>query len=157
MKQCLLLLLMLSCAAAFSQTKKQTGADPWAGAWKLDTAKSKFQGPAPKEETVTVDSISKDSIKYTIKGTDGEGKPYTVTYDGKVGTASPEMVDGKEAGQLTYQMPSSHELTSEARGSDGSTGTAKITLSKDNKTVTVHEHRKDTNGEHDQTMVYVRQ
>jgi hypothetical protein len=157
MKLFLVLILLLSCTAAYSQTKKQTGADPWAGNWKLDTAKSKIQSPAPKEETVTVDTINKDSIKYTIKGTDAEGKAYTVSYDGKVGTASPELVDGKEAGQMTYQMPSSHELTVETRGADGSSGTAKITLSKDNKTVTVQEHRKDAKGEQDQTMVYVRQ
>ena len=157
MKQFLVLILLLSCTAAYSQTKKQAGADPWAGNWKLDTAKSKIQGPAPKEETVTVDAVSKDSIKYTIKGTDAEGKAYTVSYDGKVGTAAPEMVDGKETGQMTYQMPSSHELTAESRGADGSSGTAKVTLSKDNKTVTVQEHRKDAKGERDQTMVYVRQ
>ena len=157
MKQRLLLLLLLSCTVAFSQAKK-AGADPWAGTWKLDTAKSKIHGPAPKEETVTVDSVSKDSIKYTIKGTDADGKTYTVSFDGKVGTAAPEMLDGKESGQMTYQMPSSHELTADSRGNDGSSGTAKVTLSKDNKTVTVQEHRKDAKGEaHDQTVVYVRQ
>jgi hypothetical protein len=158
MKQGLLLLLLLSCTVAFSQAKKQAGADPWAGNWKLDTAKSKMHDTAPKEETVTVDAISKDSIKYTIKGTGPDGSSYTVSYDGKVGAPSAEMVDGKEAAQLTYQMPSSHELTSESKGNDGSSSTAKITLSKDNKTVTVHEQGKNAKGEqHDQTMVYARQ
>ena len=158
MKQGLLLLLLLSCTVAFSQAKKHAGADPWAGSWKLDTAKSKMHGPAPKEETVTVDAISKDSIKYTIKGTDPEGNAYTVSYDGKAGAASPELVDGKEYAQMTYQMPSSHQLTSESRGIDGSSSTAKITLSKDNRTVTVQEHRKEAKGEeYDQTAVYVRQ
>jgi hypothetical protein len=153
----LLLLLLLSCTVAFSQAK-QAGADPWAGNWKLDTAKSKINGPAPKEETVAVDAISKGSIKYTIKGTDAQGNAYTVSYEGKVGAASPELVDGKETAQLTYQMPSSHELTSQSRGNDGSSSTAKITLAKDNKSVTVQEHGKNAKGEqHDQTMVYVRQ
>ena len=27
-----------------------------------------------------------------------------MSYDGKVGTASPELVDGKETGQMTYQF-----------------------------------------------------
>ena len=157
MKHCLALILLLSCTVAYSQAKKESGADPWAGNWKLDAAKSKLQGPAPKEENVTVDSVNKDSIKYTIKGTDAEGKSYTVSYDGKAGTPSPEMVDGKETGKVTYQMPSSHELTSQSSGNDGSSGTAKISLSKDNKTVTVQEHRKDAKGEHDQTAIYVRQ
>jgi hypothetical protein len=160
MKHGLLLLLLLSCTVAFSQAKKQAGADPWAGNWKLDTAKSKIHGPAPKEETIVVDAVSKDSIKYTIKGTEADGKAYTISYEGKAGAASPQMVDGKETAQLTYQMPSSHELTLESHGSNGSstTATAKITLSKDNKTVTVQEHSKDAKGEqHDQTMVYTRQ
>src|SRR5262245_59066701 len=157
MKQLLLLLLLLSCTAAISQAKKQAGGDPWAGNWKLDTAKSKLHPPAPKEESATVDSVSKDSIKYTIKGTNAEGKPYTVTYDGKPGTASPVLVDGKEAGQVTYQMPSSHELTGESKGSDGSSETFKIALSKDSKTTTVQVHHKDAKGEYDETAVYVRQ
>ncbi len=157
MKQCLLLLLLLSCTAAFTQPGKPTGADPWAGTWKLDTAKSKLHAPAPKEETVTVDSANKNSVKYTIKGTDPEGKPYTVTYDGKVGTPAAELVDGKEAGKLTYQMPSSHEFKSESHSTDGAMGTATITLSRDGKTITVKEHRKDARGEFDQTAVYVRE
>lgn len=158
MKQCMILLLLLSCTLAFSQEKKQTGADPWAGTYKLDAAKSKFQGPAPKEETVTVDAASKNSVKYTIKGTDAQGKSYTVTYDGKPGTASPVMMDGKEEAQMTYQMPSSHEFTSTSRAGDGGSGTATISLSKDNKTITVREHSKDAKGAaHQQTMIYVRE
>lgn len=154
MKHILVLLLLLSGTFAFSQA-----ADPWAGNFKLDTAKSKFTGtPAPKEETVAVDSASKDSVKYTIKGTDHDGKPYTVSYDGKVGTASPETVDGKEIAQITYQMPSAHEFTAQSKGSDGSSGTSTITLSKDGKTITVREHSKDAKGAaHQQTMVYDRQ
>jgi hypothetical protein len=157
MKYFLILFLLLGITAAPSQTKRQT-ADPWIGTFKLDTAKSKISGPAPKEETVTVDAASKDSIKYTIKGTDAQDKSYTVSYDGKTGTASPQTMDGKEVAQITYQMPSSHEFTSEVKGSDGGSGTAKITLSRDGKTITVREHSKDAKGaSHEQTMVYVRE
>jgi len=154
MKSLLVLLLLLSGTFAFSQK-----ADPWAGNFKLDTAKSKFSGsPAPKEETVAVDSANKDSVKYTITGTDHDGKTYTISYDGKVGTASPATMDGKEIEQITYQMPSSHEFTGQAKGSDGSSGTSTVTLSKDGKTITVREHSKDAKGAvHQQTMVYDRQ
>jgi hypothetical protein len=157
MKHFLVLFLLLSVTAAFSQTKSQR-ADPWAGTFKLDKAKSKISGPAPKEETVTVDAASKDSVKYTIKGTDAQDKSYTVSYDGKVGTPSSQTMDGKEVAQITYQMPSSHEFTSELKGSDGSSGTARISLSRDGKTITVREHSKDAKGAaHEQTTVYVRQ
>jgi hypothetical protein len=157
-KRFLVLLLLLNAAFAFSQTKKQSGTDPWAGTYKLDTARSKFSGPAPKEETVTVDAASKDSVKYTITGTDSDNKPYTISYDGKVGTPSSQTADGKEVAQITYQMPSSHQFTSESKGSDGGSGSATITLSRDNKTITVREHSKDAKGAaHEQTTVYTRQ
>ena len=152
-----ILFLLLSCILALSQAKKSTSADPWAGTYKLDTAKSKFHNPAPKEETATVDAVTKNSVKYTLKGTDAEGKPYTVTYDGKPGTPAPVMVDGKEMATLTYHMPSTHQLTSEEKGSDGSTSTGKINLSQNNKTVTVQIHHKDAKNEYDETVIYTRQ
>jgi hypothetical protein len=158
MKQCVVLLLLLACAVAYGQTKKQTGGDPWKGTYRLDTSKSNFSGPAPKEELVTVDSATKDAVKYTIKGKDAQGNSYTLNYDGKVGKASPQMLEGKEVAQVTYQMPSSHEFTSEARGGDGTASNGKVSLSKDNKTITVQEHIKDAQGgTHEQTAVYVRQ
>lgn len=157
MRKRMILFLLLSCSFALSQAKKSTAADPWAGTYKVDTAKSKFHNPAPKEETATVDAVTKTSIKYTLKGTDADGKPYTVTYDGKPGTPAPVMMDGKEMAKLTYHMPSTHQLTSEEKGSDGSTSTAKINLSSDNKTVTVQVHHKDAKNEYNETIVYEKQ
>ncbi|HMC31890.1 MAG TPA: hypothetical protein VKL99_13725 [Candidatus Angelobacter sp.] len=158
MKRFLVLFLLLSCTIAFSQKKKQTGADPWPGAYKLDVAQSKIGGQAPTQEIVTVYSANKDSVKYLIQGKDAQGNSYTMNYEGKVGKASPQMAEGKEIAQITYQMPSSHQFTSQGRGSDGSSSTGTITLSEDAKTITVQEHSKDAKGaEHDQTMVYRRQ
>jgi hypothetical protein len=151
-------LLLLNCAVAFSQKKKQTSTDPWIGTYKLDVGQSKISGQAPTEETVAVSSATKDSVKYTISGKDPQGNSYTMNYEGKVGTAAPQMAEGKEIAQITYQMPSSHQFTSQGRGSDGSTSTGTVTLAQDKKTITVHEHSKDAKGaERDQTMVYVRQ
>jgi hypothetical protein len=133
------------------------GSIPWAGTYKLDVAQSKIGNQAPREETVTVYSATKDSIKYTIQGKDAQGNSYTMNFEGKVGTAAPQMAEGKEIAQITYQMPTSHQFTSEGRGSDGSSSTGSITLAEDKKTITVQEHSKDTKGaEHDQTMVYRR-
>jgi hypothetical protein len=157
-KRFMVVFLLLSCTVAFSQKKKQAGNDPWAGTYKLDTAQSKIGGPAPQQETVTVTSATKNSVKYTISGKDPQGNSYTMNFDGKVGTASPQMEEGKEIAQITYQMPSSHQFTSQGHGTDGSSSTGTVTLSQDNKTITVREHSKDPKGaEHDQTMVYVRQ
>jgi hypothetical protein len=157
MKRFLVLVLLLSCTVAFSQKKNQA-ANHWIGTYKLDPAQSKISGQPPTQETVVVTSASKDSVKYTIQGKDAQGNSYTMNYEGKVGTAAPQMAEGKEIAQITYQMPSASQFTSQGRGSDGSTSTGTITLAKDKKKITVQEHSKDAKGaEHDQTMVYVRQ
>jgi len=162
-KRFLVLFLLLTCTIAFSQKKKQAGAganpNPWIGNFKLDLAQSKMSGQAPKEETVAVSAASKDSIKYTISGKDAQGESYTMNFEGKPGTAAPQMAEGKKIADITYQMPSSHQFTSEGHGTDGSTSTGAITLAKDNKTITVQEHSKDAKGglERIQMMVYVRQ
>jgi hypothetical protein len=62
-------------------------ADPTAGTWELNVAKSKFSpGPAPKSLTRTFEASGTD-VKYTAKGMDAEGKPtlveFTAKYDGK--------------------------------------------------------------------------
>jgi hypothetical protein len=159
-KRFLVVFLLLTCVVAFTQKNKQAGAnaaDPWIGNFKLDIAQSKIPGQPPQEETVAVSAASKDSVKYTIQGKDAQGNSYTMNYAGKVGVASPQMAEGKKIADITYQMPSSHQFTSQGHGTDGSTSTGTITLAKDNKTITVQEHSKDPKGaEQDQTMVYVR-
>ena len=152
----IILFLLLGCSLAFSQAKK-TAADPWAGTYKLDIAKSKLQPPAPKEETVTVDAATKDSVKYTITNTDAEGKSHTITYDGKPGTPSTATMDGQEGAKITYHWVSARRFTGEEHTPDGSTITTKVDLSQDHKTITVHVHSKSAKGVSDQTFVYVRQ
>ena len=87
MKRFLVLFLLLSSTAAFSQKKNQTNA--WVGTYKLDVAQSRISGPPPAEETVVVSSASKDSVKYAIQGKDAQGNSYAINFDGKVGTAAP--------------------------------------------------------------------
>jgi hypothetical protein len=161
MKRFMVLFLLLSCTVALSQKKKPAGANlanPWIGNFKLDVAQSKLAGQPPQQEIVAVSAADKNAVKYTIQGKDAQGNSYTLNYDGKPGSASPQMAEGKEIAQITYQMPSSHEFTSQGHGADGSISTGTITLAKDNKTITVREHNKDAKGaELDTTSVYVRQ
>ena len=158
MKRALILFLLLSSTIVFSQKNKHAGADPWVGAFKLDLAKSKFSGPTPREETISVAAARKDSIKYTIAGKDGNGDSYTFNYEGKADAASPEMMEGKAIAQITYHMASSHKFTADGHGADGSTSTGAITLSDDGKTITVNQHNKTAQGaEQEITAVYVRQ
>jgi hypothetical protein len=116
-KQFMVLFLLLSCTVAFSQKKKPAGAgtnpNPWIGNFKLDIAQSKIAGQRPQEETVAVSAASKTSVKYTIQGKDAQGNSYTMNYAGNLGVAAPQMAEGKKIADITYQMPSSHQFTSQ--------------------------------------------
>ena len=156
MKTRIILFFLLGCSLALSQAGK-TAADPWAGTYKLDIAKSKLQPPAPREEIVTVDAATKTSVKYSIANTDAEGKAHTITYDGKPGTPATAMMDGQEGAKITYHWVSARHFTGEEHAPDGSTTTSKVDLSKDHKTITVYAHSKSARGVSDQTFIYVRQ
>lgn len=63
-------LIAIAFASATLVAAQATQADPFAGTWKLNLAKSKFNpGPAPKSETVT---IAPDG-KTTVEGTAPDG------------------------------------------------------------------------------------
>jgi hypothetical protein len=57
-----------------------------------------------------------------------------------------QMAEGKEIAQITYQMPLSHQFTSQGHGSDGSSSTGTISLSQDNKMITVREAQQRCQG-----------
>lgn len=62
-------------------------ADPLDGTWTLNAAKSKFNaGPTIKSQTRKYE-VSGDTVKQTLDGVDGSGKPthmtFTAHYDGK--------------------------------------------------------------------------
>src|SRR5271165_1364371 len=56
------------------------------GTWKLNEAKSKIAAGAPKNTTVVYEAAG-DSVKVTVDGVNGEGKPthneWTGKFDGK--------------------------------------------------------------------------
>ena len=74
-----LLLCLAGAAVCFAE-------DAWMGTWKLNEAKSKIAAGSPKNTTV-VYAAAGDSVKITVDGTDGEGKPahneWTGKFDGK--------------------------------------------------------------------------
>jgi hypothetical protein len=159
MKKLTFLAVILVGAWAFAQkTDKAAKPDPWAGTWKLDVAKSKMHGPAPKEETVTSSGASGDIVKYSISGTAADGKPIVESYDGKAdGQPYPFIANGQEVAKISYHRDSDHQYSSHGTAADGSTTAGTVTLSKNGKTLTIQEHVKSTQGEFDQTIVYNKQ
>ena len=158
-KRLALVVLLLGCSLAIAQGKKAAAAaDPWAGTWKLDTSKSKFHSPGPKEETLTVDAANADAVKYSMKGTAADGSPYTEAYDGKPdGKEYPLTRNGQEMAKISYHRNSDHNSTGKGSVADGSTMTEDVTLSKDGKTITVKQHYSSKAGSYDDVIVFTRQ
>lgn len=138
--------------------KKPATADPWAGTWKLDVAKTKLHGPAPKEETITSSGSAVGVVKYSISGTAADGTAINESYDGKAdGKPYPFLANGQKVADISYRRDSDHQYSNHGTAADGSTTAATVTLSKDGKTLTVQEHVKSSQGEFDQTIVYNKQ
>jgi hypothetical protein len=157
-KRLALVVLLLGCSLALAQGKKAAAADPWAGTWKLDTSKSKFHNPGPKEETLTIDSATDAAVKYSMKGTAPDGSPYTEAYDGKPdGTPYPLTRNGQEVAKISYHRDSDHHSTGKATVVDGSTFDEEGVLSKDGKTITVTQHHKTKAGNYDDVIVFTKQ
>lgn len=157
-KRLVLIALLFSGSLALAQAKKAAPADPWVGQWKLETSKSKFHDPGPKEETLTVDSANNDAVKFSMKGTAADGSAYTEAYDGKPdGTPYPLTRNGQEVAKISYHRNNDHSSSGNATVADGSTFTESVTLSKDNKTITVKQHHIVKTGNYDDVIVFTKQ
>lgn len=157
-KRLALAVLLFAFTVAFAQDKKAAQADPWVGNWKLDTSKSKFHNPGPKEETLTVDAANNDAVKYSMKGTAPDGSPYTEAYEGKPdGSPYPLTRNGQEVAKISYHRNSDHNSSGKATVVDGSTFTEDVTLAKNGKTITVKQHHKTKDGEYDDVIVFAKQ
>jgi hypothetical protein len=133
------------CVVAFG-AGSVSAADNWVGKWKYNAAQSKVGTNVVRAQTLTFEATA-DGIKLTSDGTDAEGKPmhggYTSKFDGKdvpwagnpqADTAAPKKIDDN-----TYEN---------VWKKDGkATVTAKVTVSKDGKTLTVSQTGTDAKGE----------
>jgi hypothetical protein len=136
---------LLVCVALVMAGTVAFAGDNWVGTWKLNAAKSELGSNAIRAQTLTF-AAAPEGIKLTSEGTDAEGKPmkgsYTSKFDGKdvpwagnpmADTASPKKVDDntyenvwKKAGKVTV--------------------TAKVSVSKDGKVMTITQDGTDPQG-----------
>lgn len=119
--------------------------DPQTGTWKLNVEKSKYAGPAPKANTLTITADEK-TYKVHAEGVDAQGKPtltdFTAGFDGKDVAAKPlpygDTVSVKRIDANTV------EVTMKKGGKTLVTVTSVV--SKDGKTRTSTFHGKDEAG-----------
>ncbi len=149
---------LAACAVILLSGSPALAAENWIGTWKLDVAKSKFSpGPGPKSMTATF-AATPDGIKFSSDGVDAEGNAthteFVSKFDGKevpytgnpnADTASPKKIDAN-----SYENPWKK---------DGKpTTTSHAVVSKDGKTLTIHQTGKNAKGEAvNSTVVFIKQ
>jgi hypothetical protein len=110
--------------------------DPFAGTWKLDVAKSKFDpGPAPQSQTRTWDA----SGKVSIEGINAAGKSmaygYTINGDGKDYPTMGAIPNGAQTVSTKRISPNKVEANFTRDGKHAETAT--FSVSKDGKVLSI--------------------
>jgi hypothetical protein len=141
-----LVALLVAAVFAYSAVAQD---NPFLGTWKLNVAKSKFEGaPAPKSLTRTI-TADGSGAKYSFEGVSADGKPFAYSfssnYDGKdsaiTGTGAPY---GADSITLKHISPSKTEGTLKKGGKEVAKVTAEV--SKDGKVATIRSKGKGTDG-----------
>jgi len=130
---------ILTLALCFVGVGVCYAADTFIGTWKLNEAKSKIGAGSPKNTTVVYEAAG-DSVKVTVDGTDGDGKPlhneWTGKYDGKhyavTGDPNTDTRSYKKVNDhtLTFTNKKGGKVTISGRGvvsADGKTRTVALT------------------------------
>ena len=129
--------LALACMLSVVACRNQQKMNPWVGTWKLDKTASKLN-EVPQQEEMQIDAADQRSVKYTVRGTADDGKQYSESYDGKPdGGFYPVTVNGKQLGNIAYQLRSDHVFTAQGKGPGGNTLDETATLSDDGKSITI--------------------
>ena len=134
-------------------------ADSNIGTWKLNLAKSKYSpGPAPKSQTLKIEALGANGVKYTSDGADADGKPthtaFQAQYDGKpnpfTGMADADMISYKRIDANTV------ESTTTLKGKPAVV--SKAVVSADGKTRTLTQIGVNAKGEKvNNVLVYEKQ
>lgn len=132
----------------------------WAGTWTVNFAKSTVPPPAPTSETAQVVAPGGQAhpVTFTITGTNADGSPINVTFDGKAdGNPYPMTSGGQEIAKAVLRRQSSHHYTLQESYSDGTQALDSLTISPDGKVATVRGHTTGPNGPSDVTEIWEKQ
>jgi hypothetical protein len=112
--------------------------NPNMGTWKLNEAKSKIPAGAPKN-TMVVYAAAGDSVKVTVDGVDGQGKPTHNEWTGKFDGKDYPLVGDPTGDTRSYKTISDHkmDLTNKKDGKPTTTGTIVISADGKSRTLTI--------------------
>jgi hypothetical protein len=110
--------------------------DAFMGTWKLNAAKSKIGAGAPTNSTV-VYAPAGDSVKVTVDGVDGSGKPSHSEWTGKVDGKEYPVTGDANADMRSYTKVNDKTLSFKQTKGGKVTLSGKIVVSADGKSRTV--------------------
>lgn len=153
------LLLLSACSPASEpETKTTPAADAPApapearaakhvGTWNLNVAKSTYSpGPAPKSQTLKIEALGEDGIKYAADGVGADGKPTHSEFEAKFDGMEYEFKGNPDADTLVYKWIDANTLEASLKLKGKPTTTANIVISDDGKTRTVTQTGTDAQG-----------
>ena len=145
-----LLLCFVGAAVCFAD-------DLQMGTWKLNEAKSKIGAGSPKLTTVVYEAAG-DSVKVTVDGTDGDGKPLHSEWTGKYDGKDYPVTGDASTDTRSYKKVNDHTLAFTNKKGDKVTISGHGVVSTDGKTRTVTLTGTDSKGKkYTSTAVYDKQ
>jgi hypothetical protein len=115
------------------------------GTWKLNEAKSKLVAGNPKNNTV-VYAAAGDSIKVTVDGVDGAGKPTHNEWTGKFDGKDYAVVGDPTADMRAYKTVDDHTLALTTKKGGKTTSSGRIVVAADGKSRTLTLSGTDSTG-----------
>ena len=115
------------------------------GTWKLNEAKSKLAAGLPKNTTVVYVAAG-DSVKITVDGTDGDGKPAHNEWTGKYDGKDYPVTGDPSSDTRSYKKVNDHTLAITNKKGGKVTTTVRAVVSADGKTRTVTISGTDSKG-----------
>jgi hypothetical protein len=119
--------------------------DTQMGTWTLNEAKSKAAAGMPKNNKIVFEAAG-DSIKVTIDGTSGDGKPIHSEWTGKLDGKDYPVTGDPSSDSRSVKKINDHTLTFAVKKGDKVTISGRIVLSADGKTRTVTTNGTDSKG-----------
>ena len=127
------------------------------GSWKLNEAKSKFAAGSSKNITVVYEAVG-DTVKVTVDGTDGAGKPTHNEWTGKYDGKDYPVTGDPTSDARSVKKVDDHTLLLTVKKDSKVTITGRIVIAADGKTRTVTTSGPDSNGKKvKNTAVYDKQ
>ncbi len=123
-----LLVCLVGAAVCFAD-------EPLMGTWKLNEAKSKISAGSPKLTTVVYEAAG-DSVKVTVDGTDGDGKPTHNEWTGKFDGKDYPVTGDATTDTRSYKKVNDHTLAFTNKKGDKVTISGRTVVAADGKTRT---------------------